>query len=102
MDMQTDLFDQKIGPTFDGETFDPALDHDRLTKQIGRVYDLMIDGKWRTLHQISEATGDPESSVSARLRDLRKDRFGGYQVSRQRSEPSTGTWLYMLKRSGAP
>jgi hypothetical protein len=32
---------------------------------------------------ISVAVMAPESSVSARLRDLRKPRFGGYQVERK-------------------
>ena len=40
------------------------------------------DGKPRTLAEISAATGDPQASVSARLRDLRKEKFGGYIVTR--------------------
>lgn len=62
-----------------------AADTPRLNEQARRVYDLMADRQWRTLAQIAEATGDPEASVSARLRDLRKIRFGGHTVERRRS-----------------
>lgn len=48
----------------------------------------MADGKWRTLQEISEITGDPEASVSARLRDLRKFEHGSNTVSRR---PLDGT-----------
>lgn len=71
-------------PHFDGLTYDPALDHERLTVQLNRVKKLMSDGLWRSLETISKATGDKEASVSARLRDLRKPKFGGYQIDRRR------------------
>lgn len=71
-------------PHFDGETYDPEKDHSRLTQQLAKVRDLMLDGKWRTLAQIAEEVGAPEASVSARLRDLRKSKFGNFKVGRQR------------------
>lgn len=52
----------------------------RLGKQARRVIVLMVDGEWRTLSEISERTGDPEASISARLRDLRRADHGGYVV----------------------
>lgn len=69
--------------SFDGATFVPERDGARLTKQINKVFDLMKDGQWRTLADIAFLTDAPESSISARLRDLRKPRFGGYTVERQ-------------------
>ena len=66
-------------PAFGGSTFDPARDGERLERQADRVRELMVDGQWRTLAEISAATGAPEASVSARLRDLRRD---GYVVER--------------------
>lgn len=69
---------------FNGSDYDPALDKERLTKQLGRVYSLMIDGKWRTLSEIEAVTGDPQASISAHLRTLRKARFGSYIVNKQR------------------
>ena len=68
---------------FDGPLLEPA-DHIRLTGQWLNVFNLMRDGDWRTLAQISSATGHPEASVSARLRDYRKPRFGGHDVQRRR------------------
>lgn len=54
----------------------------------------MTDGQWRSLYEISQLTGDPPQSVSARLRDLRKPRFGEYQVNRR--NVSGGTFEYQL------
>lgn len=82
-------------PGFHGETFEPQLDTARLNAQLRRVRDLVIDGQWRTLREIAAATGDPEASVSARLRDLRKLKFGGWTVkSRRRGEEKRGIHEY--------
>lgn len=84
-------------PRFDGPCFDPALDQARLSKQVGRVFGLMSDGVWRTLDEISGATGDPSASISAQLRHLRKPRFGGYTVEkRRRGTPGNGLYEYRL------
>ena len=69
---------------FDGATIEPAQDTARLAGQLERVKALMLDGRWRTLAQIAAAVEGSEAGVSARLRDLRKPRFGGYQVDRDR------------------
>lgn len=71
-------------PDFDGATYRRALDHERLGAQLLRVALLMSDGGWNTLRGISSVTLDPEASVSARLRDLRKRKFGGHTVERER------------------
>lgn len=82
---------------FNGPDYDPALDNERLTKQAGRIYNLMIDGKWRTLQEIESITGDPQSSISAQIRHLRKPRFGSYIVNkRRRGIPQGGLWEYQL------
>ena len=82
---------------FDGKTFDRARDGGRLQAQFKRVRDLMLDGQWRTLEQLSEATGDPQASVSARLRDLRKPKFGAHTVLRRYVRK--GLWEYRLARN---
>lgn len=69
--------------TFDGDTYEPGRDGDRLTAQLKRVKTLMLDGRARTLAEIAERIAAPESSVSARLRDLRKPRNGCLIVERQ-------------------
>jgi len=84
-------------PPFDGETYEAEHDHGRLTAQNLRVWQVMRDGRWRTLQEIAEQTGDPEASISARLRDLRKPRFGGHAVDRRsRGERSRGLFEYRL------
>ncbi len=77
----------------DGETYDARLDYERLNKQARRVFNVMRDGMWHGLADIARRTGDPEASISARLRDFRKQRFGALTVERRRAE---GTWLYRL------
>ena len=77
-----------------GETFDRARDGARLNGQSADVFRFMSDGKWHTLAEISEATGHPEASVSARLRDLRKRELGNMSVESERV--CKGLWRYRL------
>lgn len=83
---------------FGGATYDPPQDFARLNAQTQRVFDALSDGQWHTLRGLSDATGDPEASVSARLRDLRKPKFGGFDVQRERAGEGRGTYLYRLER----
>lgn len=85
---------------FDGATYEPDLDRDRLGRQLSRVLGLMGDGRWRSLADITRATGAPPASVSARLRDLRKPKFGSYQVERQRLKG--GLFLYRVLPPAPP
>lgn len=73
-------------PLYDGPAYDPTLDKKSLIGQTKRVFDAMKDGKFRTLREIEDITGDPQSSISAQLRHLRKERFGSHTVNRQRRE----------------
>lgn len=84
---------------FDGETYSPPLDADRLGAQAKAVFGLMSDGRWRTLAEISAATGYPEASVSARLRDFRKSKFGGNDVERERLEAGLHRYRLVPARS---
>jgi hypothetical protein len=94
---------KEIGMRFDGATYSPEHDEARLTGQNQRVHALMQDGEWRTLEEISSATGAPQASVSARLRDLRKERFGGFIVDRRhRGDPSRGLYEYRLESPRPP
>lgn len=67
---------------FDGPAYVPERDDARLTGQILRVWEVMRDGQRRTLRQIAELTHDPEASISAQLRHLRKAKFGSHAVGR--------------------
>lgn len=77
-----------------GWTFSQQRDGQRLNRQAYVVWMLMRDGRWRTLAEIAALTGEPEASVSARLRDLRKDRFGGHIVDRRYLQ--NGLWEYRV------
>jgi hypothetical protein len=68
---------------FDGSTYEHTRDGARLGDQMMAVLSVMADGQWRTLKQLAAAVDAPEASVSARLRDLRKPRFGGHRVERR-------------------
>jgi len=82
---------------FDGPAYCPQLDKERLTRQLGRIHDLMIDGQWRTLSEIATITGDHEASISADLRHLRKERFGRFIVNKQRrGNKEQGLWEYQV------
>ncbi len=85
------------GADFDGPIYQREFDFARLTGQIKRVYECMRDGRWRTLAEVAGITGDPEASVSAQLRHLRKPRFGGFVVEkRPRGDRERGLWEYRL------
>lgn len=85
---------------FDGATYDRQKDGVRLGEQLGRVREFMlrVAPRWHTLAQLAAILGYPEASISARLRDLRKERFGGYTVERRRRTDGRGTWEYRIKR----
>ena len=72
---------------------------ERLSHQHTAIKELMSDGQWRTLEQIShavEAMGVrcPPASASAQLRHLRKERFGGHTV--KKVHRGNGLYEYQL------
>jgi hypothetical protein len=83
---------------FDGSTYVPRQDYQRLKGQLLRVFELMQDGKWRTLGEIADGAGGSEASVSARLRDLRKQKYGARQIQRERV--CGGLWRYRMVGQG--
>lgn len=87
---------------FDGKTYEHKLDGPRLTKQLERVreYMLAIFPAWKSLAEICSELEKlykvpfSSNSVSARLCDLRKEKFGGYIVESKRRKG--GTWEYLV------
>jgi hypothetical protein len=79
---------------FNGADYVPERDNKRLGKQLDRVVWAMRDEMWHTLSAVALMTGDPEASVSAQLRHLRKPRFGGHTVERRYA--SNGLYEYKL------
>jgi hypothetical protein len=65
---------------FDGY-YVTAADDGRLLNQLERIFYLMRDGEARTVEQIHRIVGGTQTGVSARLRDLRKAKFGGYDIA---------------------
>jgi hypothetical protein len=79
---------------FSGQTYNPAEDHARLTSQLNKVFDCMKDGQWHTIPELAQYAGGSEAAVSARIRDFRKQRFGGHTVERERVKK--GLYRYKL------
>ena len=89
--------------TFGGVTYEEELDGKRLGKQLEavRVRLLLASsvGRWLTLAEMERLFSGryPQASISARLRDLRKPRFGGYIVERRRRlEAERGIFEYRV------
>lgn len=78
-----------------GPTYDATIDAIRIDSQMRRVLDAMIEGAWVTLAELAYLTHDPESSLSAQLRHLRKPQFGGWIVEKRRRR-GQGTWEYRV------
>jgi hypothetical protein len=92
---ELNLFNQ---PEFNGSDYDSKFDKERLTGQLKRVFNCMIDGRFRTLQEIELITGDPQASISAQLRHLRKKRFGSHIVNKQpRGDRRNGLFEYQLQ-----
>ena len=66
-------------------------------KQRDRVFYCMRSGNWRTLDEISEMTGAPQTSASAHLRDFRKKKCGAHTVlKRINKHRDDGLYEYKL------
>lgn len=62
------------------------------------VWSVMCDGQWRTLREIVRILDGPysEAGVSARLRDFRKEIFGGHEVLKRKVVGSRGLYQYKV------
>ena len=90
------------GPEFDGKTYNAKKDKQRLTTLLTLVRNFMSDGLPHTFSEIREGIGNKgsEAGISARLRDLRKKKFGGMTViRRRRGDPKKGLWEYILVKA---
>lgn len=82
------------GEAFDGASYDPNQDHKRLRAQLVKLKTIMSDGGWHTLDELASELGCKEQSASARIRDLRKSKYGSHIVKRERIEG--GLFRYRL------
>lgn len=90
-------------PLFDGVTYDPKQDQARLTGQLKKVHEAMSGEKylpslqiWWTLSALARYVDGSEAGVSARVRDLRKKKFGSHTVETRRVKGGNGLWEYKL------
>lgn len=83
---------------FDGSTYRRELDAQRLTTSLERVKWLLLHHhrRWWTLLELSQLTGSSEAGVSARIRDLRKAKFGAFNTQARRRAGTEGQWEYRL------
>jgi hypothetical protein len=79
---------------FDGNDYVHERDSARLTGQIQRIYAEIQSGAWFTLRELAHKTGAPEASVSAQLRNLRKERFGSHNI--EKMHLGNGLYTYRL------
>lgn len=90
--------DNSDDPDFDGSTYDRGIDHASLRSNLDAIRDEMLrDRSWRTADAIATAAGvDPRAAVKERIRDLRKPKFGGYNVESDRSPDNHRVWIYRI------
>jgi hypothetical protein len=82
-------------PAFDGVTYDHDRDYERLMSQLNQVFEIMKDGKWYTIQDVTaRVTHGTETSISEKIRSLRKDKHGAHTVERRYL--SNGLYEYKL------
>lgn len=87
----------QLGLDFRGATYDPSRDCARLNKQMADVWLYVGNGEWWTLSLLEKVTGHPQASISARLRDMRRDDFHrriGRVVEVEHQFVKRGLWKY--------
>ena len=90
-------------PDYDGSNYIRDLDRVRLAGQMKSIFLVMRDSEWRTLNEIAMITGFGEASISAQLRNLRKEKFGSHIVDkRRRGDKEKGLWEYGLGVNDIP
>ena len=98
--VQLDLLEwKKPEPRFDGETYDHDRDHSRLAFQLSVVFEALKDGAWRSPAEICDAAQCDWASASARVRDLRKSKFGGHTVERRYVKDGLFEYRLIVNRS---
>ena len=55
----------------------------RLNHQQAHVWAVLKDERWHTLPELCSVTGYPAQSISARIRDLRKLKYGNHVIHRE-------------------
>lgn len=85
-------------PEFDGAFYDSYRDKDRLTAKQKELFELMKDGLYRTVPEMTQIIGGTQTGASAAIRNFRKLKFGGYLV--QIRNIGKGLYQYRLDVNG--
>lgn len=83
---------------FSGKAVRTMDDHNRLEKQFVAIMRVMMDGKWRTVHEIHQLTSFLHTSISAQLRNLRKIGFGSHTVKSNERAPDLYEFQVILNQ----
>lgn len=91
-------------PLFDGASYVPAYDAERLVTQLQKVYFALNirdranrDTYWWTIPMLTQNCGGSGAGISARIRDLRKRKHGAHTILRRRKgDPHAGLFEYKL------
>lgn len=79
---------------FDGRTYVKARDGERLGRSLRIIRDELRDGAWHTIRELADLAGCSDAAASARIRDLRKPKFGGHVIDREYR--GDGLWVYRM------
>ena len=78
----------------DGETYNEELDGERMTTQLELVREIMSDQGWHRNIEVANRVDCSESGAAARIRDLRKEKFGSWEIVRRRVAHGNGLHEY--------
>lgn len=60
---------------FDGETYEAPIDFQRMDTQFVKVWEYMKDSRWHYPAEMEDALHEAWASISARVRDPRKEKW---------------------------
>lgn len=91
------MFDRATNPDAHGPpVYDPDHDEPRLHRQLAAVLAFMRDGAWHTVPEIAAVVPGTQTSLSAKLRTLRRPEAGGWIVERRRRAGQAGVHEFRL------
>ena len=85
-------------PRFDGWTYREELDRARLTSALRHILFELLDRRWHMIKELALLAGCSEAGASARLRDLKKPKWGRFPVEKRRLPglETSGVWQYRI------
>jgi hypothetical protein len=81
-------------------TYDTAIDGPDMDRLRDRVLTFFLThdrDRWYTDEEIHAEVGNTVGGVGARRRDLRKDKYGGYEIVDRRRKGANRLWEYQFR-----